>query len=167
MKVKNLFQGQLCQIPLEILSGMDSGLETEFAHRWEEKFSDFNCKLQHHFRCIPGTAFEADFTHHESGVIIEVNGGTWTKTRTGHSTGTGIARDYKKLILAAELGYLTVMLDCNMVRDDDCLDRIYNVIQLRQKTVTLPLIENKNRRIAKPEYPLIYTKKYVDGLTKV
>lgn len=155
-------------IPLEILNGMDSELESEFAMRWEEKYPRY--KLQHHFLCVPGRRYEADFTHHESGVILEINGGTWQKNRTGHASGSGIGRDYKKAILVAELGYQILMLDCKMADtgklDDDWMDRARNVIDLRLKTVTLPFVENKHRRMPREHYPVIYTADYVDALNK-
>ncbi len=178
-----LFAAQMCQIPQEVREGMDSELESDFAMRWEEKFPQY--KLQHHFRLVPrpGTLddtrrkssrskgkrkpFEVDFAHHESGTIIEINGGTWTEERSGHSTGKGLASDYEKLILAAEVGYQILFLDCKMTdtgkMHEDWLDNVASVIELRLRTVTILPFENEYRRIARAHYPPIYTAEYVDN----
>jgi len=45
------------------------------------------------FRAIPGRKFRFDFCFKQERLLIEINGGTYSKG--AHSTGTGIARDYQ------------------------------------------------------------------------
>lgn len=46
---------------------------------------------------------------------IEIQGGTWSKERMGHSTGSGIHKDYIKHNLAASLGWQILYFDANMI----------------------------------------------------
>lgn len=65
---------------------------------------------------IEGLPYVWDFAYPSIRLLIEVNGGTWVKG--GHSTGAGIARDYRKLNAATVAGYKSLLFDGNMVRDD-------------------------------------------------
>lgn len=64
-------------------------------------------KPQTEFLAIPGRKYRFDFAWANlgpgMGLLVECNGSTWIKG--GHSTGTGIARDYEKMILAQLLGW--------------------------------------------------------------
>jgi hypothetical protein len=49
--------------------------------------------------------FRLDYSFPEYKIGIEVDGGTWSKERSGHSSGTGLARDREKSTLLATLGW--------------------------------------------------------------
>jgi len=53
-------------------------------------------------------------------VLVEINGGTYA--RMGHSTGTGIARDYEKSNLAVLAGWKVFAFDRRMVEGGTALD---------------------------------------------
>jgi very-short-patch-repair endonuclease len=55
------------------------------------------------FKAIPGRKFAFDFAEPTSRVLIEIQGGIWTKG--GHSSGTGISRDCEKSRLAQLHGW--------------------------------------------------------------
>ena len=76
-------------------------------------------------KAIPGRKFRFDFAF-VSGkwqgkmLLIEINGGTYT--RGGHSTGTGIKRDYEKGNLAVQYGYKLLTFDADMVKSGQALE---------------------------------------------
>jgi len=54
-------------------------------------------------QAIPLRKFRYDFYLPDANVLIEIQGGIWTKG--GHSTGRGILRDMEKINLATTHGY--------------------------------------------------------------
>ena len=58
-------------------------------------------------------AFVGDFVWQQARVVVEVQGGTWTKS--GHSTGTGIQRDAIMALTAAAGGWVVVGLTADMI----------------------------------------------------
>jgi len=69
---------------------------------------------------IPGRKFRFDFCWREARLLVEINGGTFT--RGGHSTGTGIRRDYTKQNLCQIAGYKLLTFDADMVKSGQALD---------------------------------------------
>ena len=61
------------------------------------------------YQAIKGRKFRFDFCFTEQRLLIEVNGGTFTKG--AHSTGKGIARDYEKNNLAQLAGWRCLAFD--------------------------------------------------------
>ena len=55
-------------------------------------------------------------------VLVEINGGTWTKS--GHTTGTGIQRDYDKHNKAVLLGYKVLLFTSEDVRSGRAIETI-------------------------------------------
>ena len=72
------------------------------------------------FRAIPGRKFRFDFCFREARLLIEINGGTYSKG--AHSTGTGIARDYEKNNLAQIGGWRVLSFDTKMVKSGEALN---------------------------------------------
>ena len=66
------------------------------------------------YRAIKGRKFRFDFAWLEQRLLVEVNGGTYTKG--AHSTGRGIARDYEKANLAVLQGWRALSFDGTMWR---------------------------------------------------
>ena len=73
---------------------------------------------------IPGRKFRFDFAwtepHHR--LLVEVNGGTYTKG--AHSTGQGIARDYEKANLAVLQGWRVLSFDGKAVKSGEAVEVI-------------------------------------------
>lgn len=66
------------------------------------------------FACIPGRKFRFDFAWPKHGLLLEVQGGTFS---TGaHSTGTGISRDCEKLNLAVIAGWRVMHVTCDQIK---------------------------------------------------
>jgi len=66
------------------------------------------------YQAIPGRKFRFDFCFRKERLLIEINGGTYSKG--AHSTGTGIARDYEKGNLAVQHGWKVLQFDTKMVK---------------------------------------------------
>lgn len=54
--------------------------------------------------------YRLDYAIPEHKIGIEVNGGIWAKGNSGHSSGTGILRDYEKSNLAQALGWKIITI---------------------------------------------------------
>lgn len=55
-------------------------------------------------KAIPGRKFSFDFAF-DGRLLLEVQGGTFARDRTGHSSGMGIHRDCEKTVLAQLAGW--------------------------------------------------------------
>lgn len=93
---------------------MPSILEKRFENLWESLFPQID--LEAEVCLIPNRRFRFDYVNHEAKVAIEINGQIWQKG--GHSSGTGIMRDYEKLNLAQKEGYIVFQLCCKMITKD-------------------------------------------------
>jgi very-short-patch-repair endonuclease len=72
------------------------------------------------YQAIPGRKFRFDFAWEKERLLVEINGGTYT--RGGHSTGLGIKRDYIKQNLCQLAGYKLLTFDSDMVKSGQALD---------------------------------------------
>ena len=72
------------------------------------------------YAAVPGRRFRWDFAWPDQRVLVELNGGTYA--HMGHSTGTGIARDYEKSNLAVLAGWKAFAFDRRMVEAGTALD---------------------------------------------
>lgn len=72
------------------------------------------------YSAIPGRRYRWDFAWPDKRVLVEINGGTYA--HMGHSTGSGIARDYEKSNLAMLAGWRTFVFDRRMVEAGTALD---------------------------------------------
>ena len=71
------------------------------------------------FQAIPGRKFRFDFAFVKERLLIEINGGTYSKG--AHSTGTGIARDYEKFRLGQACGWEVYPFDTKEVKNGTAL----------------------------------------------
>jgi len=78
------------------------------------------------FMAIPGRRYRWDFAWTDARVLVEINGGTYA--HMGHSTGTGIARDYEKSNLAVLAGWKAFAFDRRMVEAGTALELISRVL---------------------------------------
>jgi len=95
-------------------------LEEMFAAQLDERGVPYERELM----LIPGRRFRWDFVVPMAGLAIEVNGGTWMGGRGGHSSGSGIQRDYEKANLATEYGWAVILLSGDMVRNGSGADSV-------------------------------------------
>ena len=79
------------------------------------------------YQAIKGRKFRFDFCFTEQRLLIEVNGGTFTKG--AHSTGQGIARDYEKANLAVLQGWRVLMFDGKAVKSGEAVEVIRKALE--------------------------------------
>lgn len=75
------------------------------------------------YKPIPDRKFAFDF-YVAPDLLIEVNGGTWAKGNSGHSSGTGLARDAEKVSLAAAYGFRVIVATTDQVKRGNAIDWI-------------------------------------------
>ena len=80
------------------------------------------------YQAVKGRKFRWDFCYECARLLIEVNGSTFTKG--GHSTGTGIRRDYEKNNLAQLAGWRCLMFDGEMVRSGEAVEIVRKALQV-------------------------------------
>ena len=71
--------------------------------------------------------FRADFCFIDHMLIVEVDGGTWGKG--GHSSGTGIERDYERDAEAMLLGYRVLRFTTNQVNTLYAIKTIQKILE--------------------------------------
>ena len=79
------------------------------------------------YQAIKGRKFRFDFAWLEHRLLVEVNGGTYTKG--AHSTGQGIARDYEKANLATLDGWRVLMFDGKAVKSGEAVEVIRQALE--------------------------------------
>ena len=79
------------------------------------------------YQAIKGRKFRFDFAWLEHRLLVEVNGGTYTKG--AHSTGQGIARDYEKANLAVLQGWRVLSFDGKSVKDGTAVEVIRQALE--------------------------------------
>lgn len=72
--------------------------------------------------CEPLRKLEIDFAWPERKLGIEVQGGTWKRTRAAHSWGPGQRRDADKLNIAALLRWTLLYCTADMLREGSMED---------------------------------------------
>lgn len=118
-----------------------STLERRFDNLWECLHP--NVDLDTEVKLIPKRRFRFDYAHLTSKVAVEINGGIWGIS--GHSSGTGLQRDYEKINLAQSLGYAVFQLSSDMI-DEHWLNLIAKTISDRQRH--LNEVKKSSRAIA-------------------
>ena len=102
---------------------MQSDVEAVLAYQLRAVGISFDAQ----YRAIPGRKFTWDFRI--GSLLIECQGGTWSRTRSGHSTGSGIKRDCEKMNLATEYGYHTLAFTTDMITSGDAVKVIERVLK--------------------------------------
>lgn len=65
-----------------------------------------------------------DFFSAEHRCVIEIQGGTFQRRRTGHSSGVGIRKDYVKCNLLQLAGFTFVQLDTDLAKNVDSVRQL-------------------------------------------
>ncbi len=104
------------------MAKLDLPLETIFAADLRKA----NVPFVQEYKAIPGRKYRWDFHIPDTDLLIELNGATWTKG--GHSTGSGIQRDYTKANLAIIYGWRQLTFTAQDVQDGTALDTVCKVL---------------------------------------
>ena len=78
------------------------------------------------YQAIPGRKFRFDFAFVAERLLVEINGGTYSKG--AHSTGTGINRDYEKNNLAVLNNWRVLSFDTKQVKSGAALEVVEKLI---------------------------------------
>ena len=73
------------------------------------------CAFIPQYKPIPDRKFAFDF-YVAPDLLIEVNGGAWSKGKMGHNSGTGLQRDAEKISLAAVQGFRMIVATTEQVK---------------------------------------------------
>jgi very-short-patch-repair endonuclease len=79
------------------------------------------------YKAIPCRKFRWDFAFVEAQLLIEVQGGIYTKS--AHSTGQGLERDYTKNNLANLYGWRVLQFSRSMIEDGTAVELIKACLQ--------------------------------------
>ena len=79
------------------------------------------------YQAIPGRRFRFDFCWQKERLLVEINGGTYSKG--AHSTGTGINRDYEKSNLAVVNGWRVLSFDTKQVKSGAALEVVEQILR--------------------------------------
>ena len=78
---------------------------------------------------IPGRQFRFDFGWRPQRLLVEVQGGTFGRGRTGHSSGMGINRDCEKNNLAVLAGWRVLKVDVKHVTSGQALQWVQEALK--------------------------------------
>ena len=88
-----------------------------------EKYCDtFGIKLETEYKYIPNRRFRADFAIPAWRLLIEIEGGVWTKGR--HIRGGGFTKDMEKYNLATVYGYQLIRCTPSEFKKTQAIDWI-------------------------------------------
>jgi len=104
----------------------DSPYELDFAHQLKAFGLEFKPQFS-----FDGDRHRYDFYIFELKAVVEINGGVWVKS--GHSSGTGITRDYRKINLASTYGVRTFCFTPDMVTDGEAIETIRKALAWQNK----------------------------------
>lgn len=89
--------------------------EQKFLKLWESLYPFIALEQQYKFS--KARKFKSDFAHIPSKTLIEIQGGTWSNSKMGHNSGSGIDRDYDKLAQAQMEGWAMFLLSSTMLNE--------------------------------------------------
>lgn len=104
-----------------------SSLEQRFKELWQEVAKDTAFAALSEEVRLPPRQYRWDFHIPGTNVLVEVNGGTYHRSRLGHSSGEGIGRDYEKSNYAQMRGWQCFTYDTKQVNLTNVQELFYYV----------------------------------------
>ena len=77
---------------------------------------------------IPGRNHRYDFCWRKYRLVVEINGGTFSRGKSGHNSGVGIARDYWKVRRAQDNGWTIYPFDVKAITDKEAIAEVADYI---------------------------------------
>jgi len=105
-----------------------SKLEEDFNYLWQRYNKDIELVREYQFAKEQKIKSRFDFAHLATKVAIECEGGTWSREKSGHTTGVGYQKDCVKYNLAIMLGWRVFRLTSKMI-DIETVKRIGEFIR--------------------------------------
>lgn len=126
-------------------TNLGTDLEREFYTRWLQLSGP---ALESEYEFHPTRKWRFDFVHAVSLIAIELDGGTWARKgakkcqmcgqipKGGHSTGTGIKKDYEKQNEAILMGWQVFRFTTDMIKNSpiECIEPIIKLIEKKSHT---------------------------------
>ena len=78
---------------------------------------------------IPGRNHRYDFCWRKYRLVVEINGGTFSRGKSGHNSGVGIARDYWKVRRAQDNGWTIYPFDVKAITDKEAIAEVADYIE--------------------------------------
>lgn len=88
-------------------------------------------KFEREFRFHPTRFWRVDFRIEGVPLLVEIHGGQWMRGKSGHSSGSGLARDWDKSNNAQLLGYTYLQFGTAQVKSGEALKTIEAAIRPR------------------------------------
>lgn len=86
--------------------------------------------FEEEFRFIPERKWKADFYLRHYRILLECDGGLWSKGNSGHSSGTGIINGYDRCNEAQIAGYKMLRFDGNAIKNGEAMKVILRACQI-------------------------------------
>lgn len=118
---------------------MQSALEQQFALQLKA----YKLKMEPEYRFCK-RLWRFDFADVPRKIAVEVEGGTWTKSR--HTTGTGFAADCEKYNMAARLGWSVYRFDSKMVKSGKAIDFIRGLYEVSSDSSAVVSTDHSDKR---------------------
>jgi hypothetical protein len=109
---------------------VDTALERTFDTILKVLGQDLPTPIKNYRFDEPDSRMEID-RYWQEFVGVEICGGTWSAGKSGHSSGNGIDRDYRKLAAAHRRGIKLFFFSTTMLRDNPewCIEQLRNALK--------------------------------------
>lgn len=104
----------------------ESPLERSLAAQLEKAGLSF----ERQFRFCPTRKWKADFLLLHYRILVEVDGGVWSRGKSGHNSGTGIAAGYERANEAQILDYKILRFEGNAIKSGEAIRTILRACQI-------------------------------------
>ena len=82
------------------------------------------------YSAIPARKFRWDFAWPECLILVEIQGGIWSSSKTGHTSGVGVNRDCQKGNLANLGSFCCLSFTSDMIRSGIALEQTREALRL-------------------------------------
>lgn len=110
-------------------------LEERFAGNWRARCPEIELTPQHYFDKTRRWRF--DFAVPEIWLGIEIDGGTWSDERSGHTYGKGVTKDYEKQNAAMIQGWAVFRFTSDMLNGREINKYLLPVIEYARREMHL------------------------------
>jgi very-short-patch-repair endonuclease len=90
---------------------------------------DLQCLFKTEYQFHPKRRWRFDFADPQRLIAVELEGGIWSKKRTGHSSGAGIKQDMEKSNEAQKLGWRVFRFDIKDVMSGHAINFILDILE--------------------------------------
>jgi len=114
----------------ELKKAQADNLKAAFLTHWRQLGGP---ELEAEYKFHPVRKWRFDYAIPARQICIELEGGTWQKGKTGHTSGKGYAKDCQKYNEATILGWRVFRLTADMLTKQAAAEHLEPIIKLIQK----------------------------------